>query len=96
MSGPHLWFGDTARVTVQFTAPDGSPLAATGVAIVYRINRGDLVTVPAQDITSPADGVFIVQVPSDPPGRYDLRATCSGPTAAAVETSWTVEPSGVL
>lgn len=98
-----FWPGETVRATFAFVdAVAGTPLSVSGVAISYSYPESSTTaagtgTVAGGSITNPSTGVYVTDlVLTDAPGIWTMRATASGPSAAAVEVQFRVRPSGVL
>ena len=86
-----FWPGETVRVGVAFTDAAGAPVEATGVGVVWRRIGEPPVEVPSGDIgAGEGVGEFQVDLLAALPGEYALRATCTAPSAAAVEARFTV------
>lgn len=86
------WPGETVRVTVAFTDIAGASMAAVGVAISARKPDGTVVAgsvAPVQGVS----GSFYADFVANLSGTWAVRGTCDGPTAAAVEDEFVVNPS---
>jgi hypothetical protein len=88
-----FWQGETVRVRVDFTDAQGAPVAPTGVVFTARPAGGTRVT--GTPVALQATGAFYCDFALDTPGVWFVRATCSGPTAAAVEDQIEVRASNV-
>lgn len=92
-----FWPGETVRLRVDFSTPDGSPMAATGVVFQVRPPDGTAAPAPAAGVPiSNAPGAFMADIAPLAPGRWAVRATCDGPSPAAVEGEFIVAKSLVL
>jgi hypothetical protein len=88
------WQGETVRVRVDFTDDAGAPVTPTGVAFLARQATGAQVV--GTPIALQTTGAFYADFALDTPGTWYLRASCSGPTPAAVEDQIEVRASLVL
>jgi hypothetical protein len=88
-----LWPGETARVRVTFSDEAGEGVTVTGVTFTSRSPAGTTAALTPQ---AESASTYYVDVPVATAGDWAVRATCSGPTASAVEVSFTVRPSTVI
>lgn len=96
MNKTRFWPGETARVRVQFTGESGAALAVTGVEFKARDPAGTVTTVDPEAVVNEGTGAYYADVPLATAGNWSVRATCSGPSAAAVEVGFAVVPSTVI
>jgi hypothetical protein len=96
MSIQRFFQGETARIGLRFHDPEGAALPATGVAFVVRPPSGAAVAIDLGEIVEAGTGVAYIDLPLPTPGRWRIRGTCAGPTAAVVEVEFTVAASVVL
>lgn len=89
--------GEVVRVRATFTYESGQVMPVTGVAFHTRA-PGSVApdAVDAEDITEESTGVHYADVLASEAGVWAVRATCTGPTAAAVEVTFRVAVSAVL
>ena len=85
--------GETVRAEARFLDLAGAALAVTGVAMILLPPSGVEATIDPGAVFEDSDGVYHTDVLVETPGRYRLRVTCTGPSAAAVETAWNVVKS---
>jgi nitrogen fixation protein FixH len=90
---PRYWLGETLSLALAFTDDAGAAVAATGVAVSAKKPGGS--TASASVTSGGGTGLFTADVALDEAGDWWLRATCTGPSAAAVETRVTVLASNV-
>jgi hypothetical protein len=88
--------GDTMRVRVAFLDQEGRAMAASGIEVRVKPPAGGAQIYPAESLSQPEPGVVVFDVVALTAGTYVARASCTGPVAAAVETSWEVAASAVL
>lgn len=91
-----FWPGETVRADIAFTDGAGAPVAATGVAVVWRRIGDAPVEVPGGQIIPGGVGEFRVDLVAALPGEYAVRATCTGPSPAVVEAGFTVVQGAFL
>ena len=97
MSTTYFWPGETVRVRVIFAGEDGQATAVTGVAMSYRAPSATTPTnIAAGSIVSDGPGAYYTDLPLPTPGDWAVRATCTTPTASAVEVGFAVLQSVVV
>lgn len=97
MSTNYFWPGETVRVRVTFVGEDGQPAAVAGVAMFYRApGSASPTTIPAGAIVPDGPGAYFTDLPLPTSGDWAVRATCTTPTASAVEVGFTVLQSAVV
>jgi hypothetical protein len=97
MSTTYFWPGETVRIRVHFVGEDGQPTTVTGVAMSYRAPGATAPTsIAPGSITEDDTGAYYTDLPLLTPGDWAVRATCSTPTASAVEVGFCVLQSTVL
>lgn len=89
-----FWVGETARVKAEFTDDAGAPVVAVGVAFTARSPTGK--NVIGSPVGLNTTGAFYADFVVDEPGVWAVRASCTGPTAAAVEDQFEGRASYVL
>lgn len=85
--------GETARVRVTFADENGTGVTASGVAFTARSPSG---AVSSLAHVAESGSTYYADVAASAAGDWAVRATCSGPTASAVEVSFTVVASVVV
>lgn len=85
--------GETARVRVTFADEAGVGVTASGVAFSARSPSG---AVSSLAHVAESASTYYADVAANAAGDWAVRATCSGPTASAVEVSFTVVASVVV
>jgi uncharacterized protein YfaS (alpha-2-macroglobulin family) len=88
-----FWPGETVRVQVRFSDGADADVTVSGVTFTARAPDGTTVNI-TPETTSPAS--YYADVAANTAGEWAVRATCTGPSAAAVEVSFTVQPSNVI
>lgn len=87
-------------VRLRVIARDGVtklPVAVTGLRVLARAPRSAVPTAYAQNqLTVVRTGEWTADLVLGVPARWRFRAECTGPRAAAVETTYTVATSAVL
>ena len=97
MSTTYFWPGETVRIRVIFAGEDGQPTTVTGVAMAYRAPGATAPTsIAASSIIEDGPGAYYTDLPLPTPGDWAVRATCSTPTASAVEVGFAVLQSVVV
>ena len=97
MSTTYFWPGETVRIRVIFAGEDGQPVTVTGVAMSYRAPSAVAPTsIAASSIIEDGPGAYYTDLPLPTPGEWALRATCTTPTASAVEVGFSVLQSAVV
>ena len=97
MSTTYFWPGETVRVRVTFVGEDGQLAAVAGVAMSYRApGAASPTAIPASVIVADGPGTCYTDLPLPTSGDWAVRATCTTPTATAVEVGFTVLQSAVL
>ncbi len=97
MSTTYFWPGETVRVRVTFVGEDGQPTAVMGVAMAYRAPSATAPTsIAASSIIEDGPGADYTELPLPTPGDWAVRATCTTPTASAVEVGFSVLQSAVV
>lgn len=94
MARQRFWRGESVRIDVTFTDDTGAPMNASGVAIQARCNNGPVIDGDVHPLS--ATGAFYAVFALEQAGDWAVRASCSGPTAAAVEDRFDVAPSRVI
>jgi len=88
-----FWPGETVRVQVRFSDDVDADVTVSGVTFIARAPDGTTASLSPEAV-SPA--TYYADVAANAPGEWAVRATCTGPSAAAVEVSFTVQPSLVI
>ena len=97
MSTTYFWPGETVRIRVIFADEDSQPTTVTGVAMAYRAPSAVAPTsIAASSIIEDGPGAYYTDLPLPTPGDWAVRATCTTPTASAVEVGFCVLQSAVL
>lgn len=89
-----FWIGETVRVSCQFNDDAGNPVAVVGVSIRAKAPDGSAVV--GTPIARQTTGAFYADFPLTQAGIWNLRATCTGPTPAAIEDRVEARPSNVI
>jgi hypothetical protein len=88
-----FWLGETVRVRVRFSDGADADVPVTGVSFASRAPDGSTVSITPEAESS---ATYYADVAANAAGEWAVRATCTGPSAAAVEVSFTVQPSNVI
>jgi hypothetical protein len=97
MSTTYFWPGETVRLRVKFTGEDGEPTTVAGLAMSYRAPGATSPTaIPASVIVADGPGSYYTDLPLPTSGDWAVRATCTTPTASAVEVGFSVLRSAVV
>ncbi len=82
-----ITLGQSVRVIVEFSTPQDTLQAVTGVVFQAKNPSG---TITNLTVTQTAPGVHSGLLTLDVLGAWVIRATCSGPNPAAVEKTFNV------
>ncbi|UXQ89116.1 hypothetical protein [Synechococcus phage MinM1] len=93
-SASRFWIGEMVRVAVVFTDLAGAPMAPLGVQIRARKPDGTVHSYAVLDGALPSEKG--ADIAADQAGSWYVRASCAGPTPAAVEATFTVAASEVI